>query len=217
MIRSRIRSRILFSIVSSRGEAPSIPSTEQGWRAMSKFSLSKASGGKKTKRPAEAAASGPPNKIPKVSEITVEPGVKPSATPRRKPQIAPVQICIYKYTNDAGDSWATFKGDGVPLWQIQIDHNAQRSICFRLRESFEDYLRSANATNDSLPISLVDLEKVAGIRLVIGDQKDPEDVGFVQWRSVFYVAGDMNNFLLLLDVFFCVEGEVHRAVRARLG
>ena len=36
---------------------------------------------------------------------------------------------------------------------------------------------------------MVDLEKVAGIRLVIGDQKDPEDVGFVQWRSVFYVAG----------------------------
>ena len=71
-----------------------------------------------------------------------------------------------------------------------------------MRESFEDYLRSANAADSSLPVSLVDLEKVAGIRLVIGDQKDPEDVGFVQWRSVFYVAGDLNNFLLLLDGFF---------------
>ena len=37
---------------------------------------------------------------------------------------------------------------------------------------------------------------------VIGDQKDPEDVGFVQWRSVFYCAGDLTNFLLLLDGFF---------------
>ena len=166
---------------------------------MSKFSLSKASGAKETKRPAEAAASGAsPFKIPKVSEITIEPGVKPSATPRRRPQIAPVVVCIYKYTEDAGDCWETFKGDGVPLWQIQIDHNAQRSITFRLRESSEDFLRSANATDSSLPTSVVELEKVAGIRLVIGDQKDPEDVGFVQWRSVFYVAGDLAHQLLTL-------------------
>jgi len=145
---------------------------------MSKFSLSKASTGKDTKRPAEAAISGPPNKIPKVSEITIEAGPKPSTTPRRRPQIAPVQVCIYKYTADAGDCWEQFKGDGVALWQIQIDHNAQRSITFRLRESFEDFLRSANATDSSLPTSVADLEKAAGVRLVIGDQKDPEDVGF---------------------------------------
>ena len=31
---------------------------------------------------------------------------------------------------------------------------------------------------------------------VIGDQKDPENVGFVQWRSVFYVAGDLAHQLL---------------------
>ena len=139
---------------------------------MSKFSLSKASGAKETKRPAEAAASGPPNKIPKVSEITIEAGPKPSATPRRRPQIAPVQICIYKYTNDAGDCWETFKGDNVPLWQVQIDHNAQRSITFRLREAFEDFLRSANASDSTMPTTVAHLEKAAGIRLVIGDQKD---------------------------------------------
>ena len=87
---------------------------------MSKFSLTKASGAKEShKRPAEAAASGgSPYKIPKVSEITIEAGPKPSQTPRRRPQIAPVQVCIYKYTNDAGDCWETFKGDGIPLWQI---------------------------------------------------------------------------------------------------
>ena len=69
---------------------------------MSKFSLSKASGAKEAKRPAEAASGASPFKIPKVSEITIEPGVKPSATPRRRPQIAPVVVCIYKYSNDAG-------------------------------------------------------------------------------------------------------------------
>ena len=68
------------------------PSTEQGLGAMSKFSLSKASGAKETKRAAEAAASGAsPFKIPKVSEITIEAGPKPSQTPRRRPQVAPVQ------------------------------------------------------------------------------------------------------------------------------
>ena len=92
---------------------------------MTKFALSKASGAKE-KRPAEAAASGAsPYKIPKVSEITIEAGPKPATTPRRRPQIAPVQVCIYKYTEDAGDCWETFKGDNVPLWQVQIDHNAQ--------------------------------------------------------------------------------------------
>jgi hypothetical protein len=139
---------------------------------MSKFSLSKASGAKETKRPAEASGSGTPNKVPKVSEITLEKGATPSATPRRKPQIAPVQVCIFKYTADAGDCWETFKGDGVPLWQIQIDHNAQRSITFRLREALDDYLRHANVTDTTLPTTVADLEKAAGIRLVIGDQKE---------------------------------------------
>ncbi len=132
---------------------------------MSKFSLSKASGGKETKRPAESATSGPPNKVPRASEITIEAGPKPSTAPRRRPAVAPVQVCIYKYTEDAGDCWETFKGDNVNLWQIQIDHGAQRSICFRLRESFEDYLRSAHTSDDTMPTTLADLEKAAGIRL----------------------------------------------------
>ena len=141
---------------------------------MSKFSLSNAaSGSKETKRVAESAASGtPPSKIPKVSEITIEAGPKPSAAPKRKPAVAPVQVVMYRYTADAGDCWETFKGDNVPLWQVQIEHGAQRSITFRLREAFEDFLRSAKTSDDALPATVAELEKVAGIRLVIGDQKD---------------------------------------------
>ena len=139
---------------------------------MSKLSLSKASGAKETKRPAEASGSGTPNKVPKMSEITIEKGPTPSAAPRRKPQIAPVQVCIFKYTADAGDCWETFKGDNVSLWQIQIEHGAQRSITFRLREALDDYLRHANVTDTTLPTTVADLEKAAGIRLVIGDQKE---------------------------------------------
>ena len=119
------RSCSLLPIVLSRTGHPINRARNCG--AMSKFSLSKASGAKESnKRPAEAAASGgSPYKIPKVSEITIEAGPKPLAAPRRRPQIAPVQVCIYKYTNDAGDCWEVFKGDNVPLWQVQIDHNAQ--------------------------------------------------------------------------------------------
>ena len=123
---------------------------------MSKFSLSKAaSGSKETKRVAESAASGtPPSKIPKVSEITIEAGPKPSATPKRKPAVAPVQVVIYKYTADAGDCWEAFKGDNVPLWQVQIEHGAQRSITFRLREAFEDFSgRQKRATRHYQPPS----------------------------------------------------------------
>ena len=105
---------------------------------MSKFSLTKASGSKETKRAAESVASGTPSKIPKVSEITIEAGPKPSATLKRKPAVAPVQVVIYKYTADAGDCWESFKGDNVPLWQVQIEHGAQRSITFRLREAGAD-------------------------------------------------------------------------------
>ena len=129
---------------------------------MSKFSLSKASTGKaEGKRIADAAVSGPPSKVPKVNEMTIE----SPAAPRRKPAVAPVQVCIYKYSSHAGDLWENFKDDDVPLWQIQIDHNAQRSICFRLRESFEDYLRSAHTSDETMPTTLADLEKAAGIRL----------------------------------------------------
>ena len=75
-----------------------------------------------------------------LNRITIEVGPKPSTAPRRRPAVAPVQVCIYKYTADAGDAWDVFKGTNVPLWQIQIDHNAQRSITFRLREALNDRL-----------------------------------------------------------------------------
>ena len=32
--------------------------------------------------------------------------------------------------------------------------------------------------------------------------QDPEEIGFANWRNAFYIAGDLNNFLLLLDGLF---------------
>ena len=67
-------------------------------------------------------------------------------------------------------------------------------------------------------ISKKDLEAL-GIRLSLGDQKDPDGVGFfffslvmtvscfpllslqgfVPWRSAWYIAGDLENFMSLVD------------------
>lgn len=64
-----------------------------------------------------------------------------------------------------------------------------------MRDSFNDFLRAARADNEQMPASVRDLEDAVGVRLVVSDRQDPDDVGFVQWRVGFYVAGDLNNFL----------------------
>ena len=64
----------------------------------------------------------------------------------------------------------------------------------------------ANA-REGMPSSLQALEKEAGIKLVVADSRDPENVVWKHWRAAFYCAGapderPLGNFLLLLDVFF---------------
>ena len=125
----------------------------------------------------------------------VEPPGQVQRTPSRLPAVAPVVVCIYKVTDCAGDVWDRYSTQDVPLWQCQIDHAAQRSITFRIRDAFNDFLRAARAENEQMPMNVRDLEDAVGVRFVLTDRQDPDDVGFVQWRAAFYVAGDLNNFL----------------------
>ena len=111
------------------------------------------------------------------------------------PAVAPVVVCIYKISDRAGDVWDAYQEQEVPLWQCQVDHAAQRPITFQMRDVFNDFLRAARADNEQMPASVRDLEDAVGVRLVVSDRQDPDDVGFVQWRVGFYVAGDLNNFL----------------------
>ena len=40
----------------------------------------------------------------------------------------PLKVCIYKYSDCAGDLWSQFKdSDDTPLYQIQMDHDARPS------------------------------------------------------------------------------------------
>ena len=67
-----------------------------------------------------------------------------------------------------------------------------------LYESFSKFLQQ----EEEAPDTIKELEQQAMIKLVLADSTDPDDVGFVRWRAAFYVAGDLINFLFLLDAFF---------------
>lgn len=66
--------------------------------------------------------------------------------------------------------------------------------------SFNDFLQQAARGKEDYPKTLDDLSK-AGIRLVIADSNDPENVGFVQWRVAFYVAGEDGSVLNFMSLF----------------
>ena len=158
----------------------------------------------KREAPPEAAATSraQPAKLPRAGDITLEQGPRPAQTLRRRPASAPVDVCIYKYTDQAADLWDLFHGkDDVPLFQVQVSHEAQRSITFQMRDSFNDFLAIAKNEDGTMPSSMQQLEAVAGVKLVVGDRADPENVGFQQWRVAFYCT-DAANFLRLLDSWF---------------
>ena len=39
---------------------------------------------------------------------------------------APVNVCVYKVTDQAGDLWANFKDTDAKLFQIQMEHDARQ-------------------------------------------------------------------------------------------
>lgn len=182
---------------------------------MGKFLLSACSAPvRSTKRTAEDAASaptavaGPARAAPKASDVVVlEKGPRPARAPGRLPTSAPVLVAVYLVTENAADVWPAYETtQGIRLWQVQLKHDARPSIFFDLVASFGDYLKEARAEDSSMPASLADLQAQCGVKLVLADAADPENIGFVQWRPAFYVAGEdasaLENFLHLLDGWF---------------
>ncbi len=141
-------------------------------------------------------------KIPKASEVIIEEGPRPSQTLRRLPAAAPVVVTMYKVSDRVGDFIERFQDTDLPLWQVQVDHPAQRAITFAVRDSFNDFLAKSHVEDEAIPASLQELEQETGIRVVLTDRADPDGIGFIQWRVAFYIPGCLNNFLMLLDSFF---------------
>ena len=160
-----------------------------------KFSLAKAVPGgaakQDNKRQAAESQDAPRrSKVLKASDIVIETGPKPPAQMTRKfAANAPVNLVIFKVSDAAGDVWERFKGSDEPLWQLQLSQDSARPLTYQFRDRFSDYLRS---TKD-VPDTLQELQDECGIRLVVGDKNDPDDVGFVQWRPALYAVGDLSN------------------------
>ena len=159
------------------------------------------------KRQATSMSDATPTKLPRASDIVIPEKLnttttsKPSRTDRK--ERAPLNVCIYPYTRETSDLWDLFAGKpGIPLYQVQLEHNARNSICFKIRDSFNAFLTTVDeAANGAMPSTLQELEKAAGVRLIVTDRVDPDSIGFQQWRVAFYVAGDVKNFLKLLNDF----------------
>ena len=110
--------------------------------------------------------------------------------------LAPVPVLgtIYKATNEAADVWRDFV-EGVPLWQVQVQHAARRSPINGIYSEFATFIERRGLTLRSL--------ERRGIRIVTTNIYFPR-------RGVFYVAGPesaLQNFLYLLDDLFVYLAE----------
>ena len=99
---------------------------------MGGFSAAQATGAKR-RATAAIAATARPTKVPRASDVAVaQPIAKTSPSYRALPMSAPVNVCLYKATGCAGDVWDAVSSD-VPLYQVQIEHGAQRPVTFHIR------------------------------------------------------------------------------------
>ena len=177
-----------------------------------KFKSSSAAAAPKRAAPAEttsAAANSPAAKfVPAVSQLTIEQGPRPNRTAQRKPTTANFVVCIYKVTDDAGGVWTQYQGKAVALYAVVMEHDCRPSATYQIRDSFNEFLAKARKENESIPEDVRQMEEL-GLRLVVTDQADPDGVGtYVQWRPVFYIAGDDESVEQpnCFRYFFCVWG-----------
>ena len=170
-----------------------------------RFSLSAAAAG--SKRPAETGA--PARfKVPKVSEMKMMESRAPTTRPSTS---APVNICVYKVSDNAGDLWAMYKETNVRLFQVQFEHDARPSISINVVNQFNEFLRENARSSPGLPDSVQKLQAEAGIKLVLANTEDPDGIGsFVQYRVAFYIAGENDsliNFFMLLDGYLTYKAK----------
>lgn len=90
-------------------------------------------------------------------------------------------------SDNAGDCWSNYEGIEAKLFQIQMTHDARPSALFNIRDGFNDFLKMAQDGGSAPPASLELLQSQAGVKLVLSDRNDPDQIGFIQWRRVFQV------------------------------
>ena len=129
-------------------------SERQSTMALPSFSLERVATPSRTSE--SDAPRQPATKLPKLSNLAIEAGPRPPL-PQRMSLTADVQLCIYKYTEDASAIWDDVKEDGVSLWQVQLKHDAYDSVVVNLYEQFNIFL--APHAGEPVPKSLVELQR----------------------------------------------------------
>ena len=144
-----------------------------------------------------------PRKVPRAGDIIVD-DVLPKAQTRN--EIAPVIVCIYKYTSHAGDVYVDrYRENRTSLYQIQFDQDCRNNIFFLFKKKFESFLQT---TDGVLPTTLMELSQQAGIDFKISPGDNSKGGLHVPWRVGAYVVGDIDavkNALLLCDGYFQKE------------
>lgn len=146
--------------------------------------------------------SDPPSKkpkIPKVSDLVIIQGPKPPVPLRASD--GNIHVWIYKVCDDASYLWDDAKGVAEPLWQIQFQHDAPDSVCVNMYDKFSKFL----SEGENYPNTLDELKHKALIKLVISGNDDPDNIGYLRYRTALYVVGPetaLKNALYLLDEFW---------------
>ena len=61
------------------------------------------------------------------------------------------------------------------MFQVQLDHTAQRAVTFRMRDAMNDFLRSLRKGDEAMPGTAQELERQLGVRIVIADRTGPDN------------------------------------------
>ena len=107
--------------------------------------------------------------------IEIPPNAK---TQKKRPDVAPLKICIYKVTDNASDVWSKFKDcTSTKLWQIQFDHDAIPRLSFQFGKALDEFLKDKHSTNKNYPKNRDELLKDGGVSLRFTKGKDPTRTG----------------------------------------
>ena len=126
-------------------------------------------------------------KMPRAKDIAVD-AVIPRTSPSSRAASAPIVICVYKWTGNAGDVLQEYADKNVGLYQIQIDQDCRNSVIVRWKSKFEAFLRASRENSASLPDNLEALAAVAGIHTVVAPGDNLRGGVFVPWRVALYAA-----------------------------
>ena len=110
---------------------------------------------------------------------------------KRKSEVGPVRMSVCLYSNEAADFMPSAAG-GEALHGCIFTHEAYPSVTYNVLDRLARFLGRTAAQGNPANIGTL---RASGVFLVLTKNTDPDQIGFVPYRPVFYVVGDVCNFL----------------------